>query len=190
METSIAWLLLTVSACQALPQYPPTTTTTPHPPKPFKYAFSSGRVPGGPPDRYIQSEGDSRGVIRGGFAYLDPNFQWQQVEYVADENGFHVDSSALPVANPVSHPQDTAAVAKAKAAHQALFEQIALRNSEVPVVQPNAETPAVASHRDAFHKQFEKIAAEHARIAEEHERLAELEKKERELAQEQRLAYI
>ena len=104
--------------------------------------------------------------------------------------------------------QDTAAVAKAKAAHQALFEQIALRNSEVPVVQPNVETPAVASHRDAFHKQFEKIAAEHARyynqhrscqtnqdlsvfrIAEEHERLAELEKKERELAQEQRLAYI
>ena len=59
--------------------------------------------------------------------------------------------------------QDTAAVAKAKAVHQALFEQIALRNSEVPVVQPNAETPAVASHRDAFHKQFEKIAAEHAR---------------------------
>ena len=39
-------------------------------------------------------------MIRGGFAYLDPNFQWQQVEYVADENGFHVDS-----ANPVSHPQ-------------------------------------------------------------------------------------
>merc|ERR1712224_524694 len=138
METSIAWLLLTASACQALPQYPPSTTTPPPPPKPFKYAFAAGRVPGGPPDRYIQSEGDSRGVIRGGFAYLDPNFQWQQVEYVADENGFHVDS-----ANPVSHPQDTAAVAKAKAAHQALFEQIALRNSEVPVVQPNAETPAV-----------------------------------------------
>ena len=54
-------------------------------------------------------------------------------------------------------------MAKAKAAHQALFEQIALRNSEVPVVHPNVETPAVASHRDAFHKQFERIAAEHAR---------------------------
>jgi hypothetical protein len=30
-----------------------------------------------------------------------------QVEYVADENGFHVDASNLPVANPVAHPQVT-----------------------------------------------------------------------------------
>ena len=71
----------------------------------LKYAFAAGRVPGGKPDRYVESEGDAQGVIRGGYAYLDPNYQWQKVEYIADENGFHVDSSALPVANPVQHPQ-------------------------------------------------------------------------------------
>ena len=44
-------------------------------------------------------------MIRGGYAYLDPNNEWQKVEYVADDNGFHVDSSALPIANPVAHPR-------------------------------------------------------------------------------------
>ena len=101
-------------------------------------------------------------------------------------------------------------MAEAKANHQNLYEQIAIRNSIVPVVAPvlsNVETPVVARHRDAFHKQFDQIAAEHARsgpdkrcqwllitfafrIRVEHERLAELEKKERELAEEQRLAYV
>merc|ERR1711892_1446681 len=155
MESQIALLLFTGAVCQALPaaqyQYPTTTTTTTTttlPPRPFKYAFSSGRVPGGPPDRYTLSEGDADGVIRGGYAYLDPNQQWQKVEYVADENGFHVDSSAL------SHPKDTVSVAEAKANHHDLYDQIAIRNSIVPVVAPvvlNAETPAVAGHRDAFH---------------------------------------
>ena len=65
-----------------------------------QYAFASGRYPGGAPDRYTQSEGDAQGVIRGGYAYLDPNHQWQKVEYVADENGFHVDTSVNPVAHP------------------------------------------------------------------------------------------
>ena len=71
----------------------------------LQYAFSSGRYPGGAPDRYTQSEGDAAGVIRGGYAYLDPNHKWQKVEYVADENGFHVDPSVLPVANLVAHPR-------------------------------------------------------------------------------------
>merc|ERR1711892_1227646 len=151
MDSQIALLLFTGAVCQALPaaqyQYPTTTTTTTTttlPPRPFKYAFSSGRVPGGPPDRYTLSEGDADGVIRGGYAYLDPNQQWQKVEYVADENGFHV-------ANPISHPKDTVAVAEAKAIHQDLYDQIAIRNSIVPVVAPvvlNAGTPAVARHRD------------------------------------------
>merc|ERR1711892_698452 len=259
MDSQIALLLFTGAVCQALAaaqyQYPTTTTTTTtptFPPRPFKYAFSSGRVPGGPPDRYTLSEGDANGVIRGGYAYLDPNQQWQKVEYVADENGFHVDSSALshpkdtvavaeakanhhdlydqiairnsivpvvapvvlnaetpavaghrdafhvdtsalPVANPIWHPKDTVAVAEAKANHQNLYEQIAIRNSIVPVVAPvlsNVETPVVAGHRDAFHRQFDQIAAEHARIRAEHELLAEMEEKERELAKEQRLTYI
>ena len=101
-------------------------------------------------------------------------------------------------------------MAEAKANHQNLYEQIAIRNSIVPVVAPvisNADTPVVAMHRDAFHKQFDQIAAEHARsgpnkccqlfliafafrIRAEHELLAELEEKERELAKEQRLAYV
>ena len=122
-------------------------------------------------------------MIRGGYAYLDPNYKWQKVEYVADENGFHVDPSVLPVANLVAHPrvqsmliqmafitsyiQDTVAVAQAKANHQNLYEQIALRNSQIPVAPQafaNVETAAVASHREAFHKQFDQIAAEHARL--------------------------
>ena len=64
-------------------------------------------------------------MVRGSYAYLDPNYQWQQVhkyflqkyeiflprlfvqvEYVADSAGFHV-------AGPVSHPADTAAVSAA-----------------------------------------------------------------------------
>ena len=55
-------------------------------------------------NRYVQSEGDANGVIRGSYAYLDPNYEWRQVQYVADKEGFHVDPSVLPVANPVSHP--------------------------------------------------------------------------------------
>lgn len=134
-------------------------------------------------------------MIRGGYAYLDPNNEWQKVQYVADDNGFHVDSSALPIANPVAHPRDTYAVAKAKANHENLYQRIALTNSKVQVA-PNAlhrqlqHTAAVTSNRAAFHKQFDQIAAEHARIAAEHERMAELEEKERELAEEQRLAYV
>eukprot|EP00090_Calanus_glacialis_P018986 TRINITY_DN2930_c1_g1_i4.p1 TRINITY_DN2930_c1_g1~~TRINITY_DN2930_c1_g1_i4.p1 ORF type:complete len:194 (-),score=57.64 TRINITY_DN2930_c1_g1_i4:113-694(-) len=193
MQKYIALILFSAGVSQSFPaaQYP--TPTPILPPRPFKYEFASGRYPGGPPDRYTQSEGDAAGVIRGGYAYLDPNHKWQKVEYVADENGFHVDPSVLPVANLVAHPRDTVAVAQAKANHKNLYEQIALRNSQIPVAPQafaNVETAAVASHREAFHKQFDQIAAEHARIAAEHELLAELEKKERELAKEQRLTYL
>ena len=97
-----------------------------------------------------------------------------QVQYVADKEGFHVDPSVLPVANPVSHPQvkltfynsfagksssifllnhilqDTVAVSNAKLHHQQLFDAIAVRNNQAPVV-PAAllpvETAAVANTR-------------------------------------------
>ena len=29
--------------------------------------------------RYATQEGDANGVVRGQYAYLDPNYQWQQV---------------------------------------------------------------------------------------------------------------
>ena len=29
--------------------------------------------------RYASQEGDANGVVRGQYAYLDPNYQWQQV---------------------------------------------------------------------------------------------------------------
>ena len=44
----------------------------------LQYAFSAARLPGAAPDRYVQSEGDEAGVVRGSYAYLDPNYQWQQ----------------------------------------------------------------------------------------------------------------
>ena len=45
----------------------------------FQYAFAASRLPGAAPDRYVESEGDADGVIRGSYAYLDPNYQWRQV---------------------------------------------------------------------------------------------------------------
>ncbi len=33
----------------------------------------------GPPDRYVEQEGDEDGVIRGTYTYLDPNWTWQTV---------------------------------------------------------------------------------------------------------------
>ena len=44
-----------------------------------QYAFSAARLPGAAPDRYVESEGDAEGVIRGSYAYLDPNQEWRQV---------------------------------------------------------------------------------------------------------------
>jgi len=134
-------------------------------------------------------QGNAKGDMRGGYAYLDPNNEWQTVKYVADENGFRVKSSALPIANPVAHPQDTFAVAKAKAYHENLYKQIALTNSKLPEAPRDhlrqlQDTAEVANSKDAFQKQFEKIRAEHSRIAEEHKNLAELEEKERETLEE------
>ena len=71
----------------------------------FQYSFSAGRSPNGRPDRYVEQAGDAAGVVRGSYSYLDPNWEWQKVSYVADDLGFHVEASNLPVANPVAHPQ-------------------------------------------------------------------------------------
>ncbi|XP_023331104.1 uncharacterized protein LOC111703403 isoform X2 [Eurytemora carolleeae] len=167
-------LLLAVagSRCRAVEE-----ETTIQPPLPFKYAFAASRTPNGTPDRYVEQEGDATGVIRGSYAYLDPNYEWQKVSYVADENGFHVDSANLPQPNPLKHPEDTIAVTKAKTNHARLYQEIALRNSQVPVPiisTPNVESAAVAAKRSEFQEQYAQIVAEHARIAAEHAKLAEL----------------
>merc|ERR1719418_416385 len=100
MTSNVLMLGILIGSCSSFPQKLETTT---YQPQPFKYAFSAARLPGAAPDRYVQSEGDEAGAVRGSYAYLDPNYQWQQVEYVVDSAGFHV-------AGPVSHPADTAAV--------------------------------------------------------------------------------
>ena len=54
------------------------------PPKPFRFKYEAGRVPGGSgrPDRYVEQEGDGTGQIRGSYTYLDPNWTWQTVSVV------------------------------------------------------------------------------------------------------------
>jgi len=157
-----------------------TTTLTP---LPFKYAFAASRVPGGSPDRYVEQEGDGEGVIRGSYTYLDPNHQWRKVSYSADKDGFHVEEDSNTV------PKDTVAVANAKAKHDFLFQEMALRNSKVPVPiisVSNVESAAVMAKRLEFEQQYAAIAAEHARIAEEHAKLAEQEEKEEKEEKEKR----
>jgi len=171
----VSALLWQISCVSMLPQVQQLLETTTFQPQPFKFAFSASRLPGAQPDRYQEAEGDADGVVRGSYAYLDPNYKWQQVQYVADKDGFHVDPALLPVANPVVHPKDTVAVTSARLQHQQLFDAIALRNSQAPVnVVQNlpVESAAVANVRNQFHAQFDQIAAEHARIAAEHEKLA------------------
>ncbi|TRY73508.1 hypothetical protein TCAL_01551 [Tigriopus californicus] len=146
------------------------STTTPNPPpSPFQYAFAAGRAPGGKPDRYVEQEGDENGVVRGSYAYLDPNWKWQKVSYLADpDTGFHVLESTAGDAS--SLPEDTPVVAEAKAKHKALYDQIAQRDQ----VQPESpkESKAVEDKRIEHYSAFERIRAEHAAIAEEHARLA------------------
>ena len=119
------------------------------PPRPYHFSYAAGRAPGNKPDRYVEQEGDEKGVIKGSYAYLDPNWKWQkvrnsfflsqerlsqsfktQVQYVADpETGFHVlNKDGAPAEAHL--PLDTAEVAKAKARHKALFEAIANRHKQ------------------------------------------------------------
>lgn len=149
------------------------------PPKPFHFKYEAGRVPGGSgrPDRYVEQEGDGTGQIRGSYTYLDPNWTWQTIKYMADpDGGFRIlEGSTLGV-----RPKDTAAVQKAREEHAALFKMIALRNEQqpVPVQEPvplplPQETRAVQHKRRQHAELFQKIAEEHRLLAEEHKRLAE-----------------
>merc|ERR1711983_617254 len=161
--------LLLNTATNALP----ITTTTPQPPPvPFKYSYEAGRAANGKPARYVEQEGDGTGKVRGSYTYLDPNWTWQTIKYVADpDGGFRImEGSTLGLL-----PKDTAAVQKAKAEHDALFQMIAQRNSVPPAVPVLKETKAVQNQRRQHAALFQKIAEEHRLLAEEHKRLERAE---------------
>merc|ERR1712038_1661489 len=103
------------------------TTTTTEIPTPFEYEFAAGRAPVGKPDRFVNSKGDAEGTITGSYTYLDPNYQWQRVNYKASkENGFEIlpGSTLLDGQAAVApHPRDSVAVQRAKAQHEALYQQ-------------------------------------------------------------------
>ena len=79
------------------------------------------------------------GVVRGAYKYVDTDGILQTVEYIADDAGFRVAATNLPVASgaPVV---DTPEVAAAKAAHYAAIEED--RSAQVGIVAP---APVVAS---------------------------------------------
>jgi len=155
------------------------TTTTTEIPTPFEYEFAAGRRPGGKPDRYVNSKGDEHGTITGSYTYLDPNYKWQRVNYKAsEENGFEILPGSTLLANQpdvASNPRDSVAVQKAKAQHEALYQEIYASHQANPVPYPDRvlqETKAVQKKRNEFANEFQRIAAEHARIEAEHAAIA------------------
>merc|ERR1712240_84347 len=63
-----------------------------------------------------QEQGNTYGGVSGGYSYVDASGILQRVQYIADNAGFRVADSRLPVA-----PEDTAEVAEAKAAFAEAF---------------------------------------------------------------------
>ncbi|XP_063227864.1 cuticle protein 16.8 isoform X2 [Bacillus rossius redtenbacheri] len=99
-----------------------TTEEPPAPPVPYSFSYVAGRYPGHV-DRTHSEAGDGSGRVYGSYAYVDPRFQVRQVDYVADEQGFH------PVlSNPVA---DTPVVAGAKLRHEQLFQSIAAEHARI-----------------------------------------------------------
>merc|ERR1719464_104187 len=81
-----------------------------------------------------QEVGNTYGGVQGAYSYVDANGELQRVEYVADDLGFRVADSRLPLAPvydgvapvfdpelPVA-PEDTPEVKAARAAHMAALE--------------------------------------------------------------------
>merc|ERR1719510_1077526 len=82
-----------------------------------------------------QEVGNTYGGVQGAYSYVDANGELQRVEYVADDLGFRVADSRLPVAptfnpEPLVAPEDTAEVKAAKAAHMAAVEAAKLAVGE------------------------------------------------------------
>merc|ERR1712241_637545 len=74
-----------------------------------------------------QEVGNTYSGVQGAYSYVDANGELQRVEYVADDLGFRVADSRLPLA-PVFNPElpvapeDTPEVKAARAAHMAALE--------------------------------------------------------------------
>merc|ERR1711971_1209257 len=64
-----------------------------------------------------QESGNTYGGVQGAYSYVDANGDLQRVEYVADDLGFRVKDSELPVA-----PEDIPEVKAAKAAHMVALQ--------------------------------------------------------------------
>lgn len=65
--------------------------------------------------------------MSGGYSYVDAAGQIQTVQYVADNEGFKVADSRLPVAptynpEPLTAPEDTPEVVEAREAHMKAWE--------------------------------------------------------------------
>ena len=96
----------------------------------------------------------------------------------SEQNGFQIlPGSTIPLNEPpaVVAPKDTLAVQKAKAQHEALYEQIAASHQIAPIPyvrQSPHETVAVQKKRYEHESEYQRIAAEHAQIEAQHAALA------------------
>lgn len=113
----------------------------------------------------LSAKAESRsfdGITSGGYSYLDSNGLVQNVNYIADSNGFRVAASNLPVAvKAIESPalvapvavKETEEVAAARAAHLAAHEKLKAEIiTEAPALVapvPVEETPEVAAARAA-----------------------------------------
>ena len=104
---------------------------------------------------------------------------FDQVNYKAsEENGFEILPGSTILANQpdvAPLPRDSVAVQKAKAQHEALYQEIYASHQANPVPYPIRvlqETKAVQKKRNEFANEYQRIAAEHARIEAEHAAIA------------------
>ncbi|XP_057662957.1 cuticle protein-like [Diorhabda carinulata] len=89
------------------------------------------------------------GSVLGSYSYLDPNGKIQSVEYTADDNGFRVAASNIPVAPEVPTPvQDTPEVLEATAKHLAAIEDVKSRAGQNDLREDLNSVEIVAAKND------------------------------------------
>jgi hypothetical protein len=87
------------------------------------------------------------GVVRGAYQYVDTNGVIQTVEYIADNDGFRVAGTNLPV-HVALPPVDTPEVVAAKAQHALLYNQAAAEAALQPAEEEAAEGSGVLEVAD------------------------------------------
>lgn len=91
------------------------------------------------------------GSVLGRYSYLDANGKIQLVEYTADDNGFRVAASNMPVAPEIpaiampTPVQDTPEVVEARAQHLAAIEEVKSRAGQDDVQDDSVEIVAAKS---------------------------------------------